>query len=77
MTSPTEQTVIDQVVHNCSYWKSRICKRSTLQKHLEEKGVLNVTEVLDRMIEQKILYEPKKGFIGFTKPEDHFIIRNC
>lgn len=69
--SSEEEAVIKQIVHNCNYWNSQICKRETLEKYCREKGVSNPTAILNDLIRRGIVYEPRPGYVGLTEPEKH------
>lgn len=62
-----EELVIRQTVHNCNYWRSRMCKRETMEKYCREKGLQDPTAIVDKLIREGILYEPKKGYIALTR----------
>lgn len=64
-----EDLVIKQIVHNCNYWSSQMCKRETLEKYCLEKGVEDPAEVIDELTRRGIVYAPKRGYVGFTEPE--------
>jgi len=64
-----EEIVIKQIIHNCKYWNSTICKRETLEKYCREKGVKDPAAIINDLIRRGILYTPKNGYIGFTEPE--------
>ena len=66
-----EELVINQIVHNCNYWCSHICKRETLEKYCREKGVQNPSVVIDDMIRTGVVFTPKTGYVGLTEPEKH------
>lgn len=67
-----EEKVISQIVENCNYWNSNICKRVTLEKYcIEKKGVENPGAILNDLERRGIAYTPKKGYIGLTEPEKY------
>lgn len=66
-----EETVIRQIIHNCNYWSSKMCKRDTLEKYCREKGVGNPAEIIDDLTRRGIVFAPKRGYVGLTEPEKH------
>jgi hypothetical protein len=64
--------IIEQIMENCKYWQSNICKRDTMEKYAKEKrGVPDPTAIVDQLIRRGVLYTPKPGYIGFTEPEKY------
>ncbi|MFQ6064277.1 MAG: hypothetical protein ACE5L6_02260, partial [Candidatus Bathyarchaeia archaeon] len=62
----------EQIVENCKFWKSHMCKRETAEKYARErKGVARATEVINDLIRRGILYSPRKGYIAPTEPEKY------
>lgn len=66
-----EEKVISQVVENCKFWKSNICKRETVEKYCREKDVADPGKIIDDLIVAGIVYTPKEGYIGLTEPEKY------
>lgn len=58
--------VLCQIHLNIDFWKSNMCKRETVEKHCRRRGVEDVTEIINGLIREGVLYEPKSGYISFT-----------
>jgi len=68
--TPIEREVIDQILENCRFWGSTMCKRSTLEKYCrEESGIEAPGRIIEVLIVRGILHTPKPGYIGFKEPE--------
>lgn len=66
-----EEIVVEQIVENCKYWASNICKTETMLKYAREKGVKNPEEILKDLERRGIVYTPKPGYVGLTEPEKY------
>lgn len=69
--SEDEAKVVEQIVENCKFWNSNICKRETLEKYLVEKGIENPGRILEDLIRKGLAYTAKRGYIGLTEPEKY------
>ena len=69
-----EDLVIEQIVENCKFWKSTICKEETMLKYVRIKGVENAKEILDDLVRRGIAYRPRPGYVGLTEPEKYGLV---
>jgi hypothetical protein len=55
-----EATIIQEIEDHAAYWHSDMAKRYTVEKHLSQKGINNVSKKIDAMIQSgKLVLIPK------------------
>jgi len=69
-----EEAVTKQLIHNCKHWGGHICKRETAEKYCQEKGIMQVHDIINNLLRTGVLYEPKPGYVGFSEPTKHGLI---
>lgn len=74
MSTVFRKKLIEQIVENCKFWNSTICKTETVLKYAKDKGVENPEEILADLTHERVVYEPKPGYIGLTNPEKYGLI---
>lgn len=66
-----EDAVIQQIVENCKFWVSTICKEETMLKYARLKHVETPELILEDLIRRGVAHRPKRGYVGLTEPEKY------
>ena len=76
LSQTDDELILLEVRDHAKYWRSDIAKRQTVEKHLTQKGMKDVTAKIDRLIaDGKLILIPKR--LGdYVKDNDRSIDSN-
>lgn len=73
-----ERLVVKEVREHAAYWGSDMAKRVTVEKHLVQKKIQEVSAIIDRLIGRGVLERiprPRGEYLRVSKPKHRLLIR--